>query len=299
MSELNSIPSPDHAAEPAADDGADSRDPAQVSEEERASVAGHARVHVLAGHTVEVEPPVAFLGRFGFNSSTRVGAFTYLYSGLAVWVGSIGRYCSIAGKIRIGDHEHPTDWLSSSAFQYNEERFSFHPAGLSTRIPEEACDFRGEPPVIGNDVWIGSGVTILRGVTIGDGAVVASSAVVTKDVAPYAIVGGVPARLISHRFDAQTIAELLDLQWWRFSPAQLNGVPFNDIHAAIAEVRQRISAGMQPYAPDWVTLPFPPPAPPPAPEPPTPPPPPPPPTRAQRVRRALRPRTRLRRLMSR
>ncbi len=252
-------------------------------------VHGHRGVRIAQGHSVEVEPPVSFLGRFGFNSSTRVGAFTTFRSGLAVSVRSVGRYCSIAGKLRIGDHEHPLRWLSTNVFQYNDERFSFHPAGVNKRVPEEDCDFRVEPPVIGNDVWIGSGVTVLRGVRIGDGAVVASSAVVTKDVPPYAIVGGVPARVISYRFEPPVVAELLDLQWWRFSPQQLDGVPFTDISAAIAEVRRRIDAGMQPYEPETVRLPFPPP--------PIPPrkPPPPPPTGWAKVRARLRPQTQLRR----
>lgn len=251
-------------------------------------VSGHRRVKHANDAQIDVEPPVAFLGSFQFNDPCSIGAFTYFYSGLSVRCTSIGRYCSIAGQVRIGDHEHPVDWLSTSPFQYNDERFAFSPAARHTRVPEERCDFRRTWPVIGNDVWIGARVTILRGVTIGDGAVVASDAVVTKDVPPYAIVGGVPARIIRHRFDEATIERLLRVRWWRFSPAQLDGIDVTDPHVALDEVERRVADGMEPYAPERVTLPFPPPPPPP----PAPVAPPPPPDR--RLRRRLRPRTRLR-----
>ena len=72
--------------------------------------------------------------------------------------------------------------------------------------------------VIGNDVWIGSNVKILAGVTVGDGAVIAAGAVVVKDVPPYHVAGGVPAKLIKSRFDDETIASLLKIQWWNWAP---------------------------------------------------------------------------------
>jgi acetyltransferase-like isoleucine patch superfamily enzyme len=253
---------------------------------------GHDKLKLPEGVEITVEPPVQFNGRFQFNEPTRIGAFTYFYSGLSVRCTSIGRYCSIAGAVRIGDYEHPTDWLSTSAFQYNENRFDFHDESDNyDRIPEERADFRGDGPVIGNDVWIGARAIITRDVTIGDGAVVAGNAVVTKDVPPYAVVGGVPANVIRHRFDDDTVKRLLDLEWWRFTPNQLAGVPFDDIDAAIEEVERRIDDGMEPYEPETDTLPHPPPPPEPPPEPD---PPPPPPTGWTRVRRALRPRTRWR-----
>lgn len=254
-------------------------------------VAGHERVRLTDDAQVTLESPVTFLGTFKFSKSTSIGAFTYFYSGLSVRCESIGRYCSIAGQLRIGDHDHPTNWLSTSAFQYNEERFGYHPAGRVPRVPPEQCDFTRAGPVIGNDVWIGSRVTILRDVTIGDGAIVASGAVVAKDVPPYAIVGGVPARVIRHRFDTATITRLLAVQWWRFSPEQLTGIDFTQIGVALDEVERRVEAGMRAYVPEVVTLPLP--LPPPEPVEP----PPPPPTRSQRVRRAVRPRTRWRALV--
>jgi acetyltransferase-like isoleucine patch superfamily enzyme len=251
---------------------------------------GHEKLKMPDGVEITVEAPVQFNGPFQFNEPTRIGAFTYFYSGLSVRCASIGRYCSIAGGVRIGDYEHPTDWLSTSAFQYNSTRFDFHDTSDAyDKIPDgERTGFRGEGPVIGNDVWIGARATITRNVTIGDGAVVAAAAVVTKDVPPYAVVGGVPASIIRHRFDEYTVKRLLDLEWWRFTPNQLDQVPFDDIDAAIDEVQRRIDAGMEPYHPAIDTLPHPPPPPPP------PEPPPPPPTGLTRVRRTMRPRTRWR-----
>lgn len=249
---------------------------------------------VGTGAVVRCEPPVSFRKGFQFNTSSQVGAFTYFYSGIVVAAASVGRYCSIAGGVRVGDHEHPIDWLSTSPFQYNLGRFAFSDTADSYEgLPEDDGEhpFRKAPPRIGNDVWVGSRVTILRGTTVGDGAIVASSAVVTKDVPPYAIVGGVPARVIRYRFDEETIARLLEVRWWRFTPNQLSGIVFDDIHAALDEVERRIAAGMTPYEPEVVDLPLPPPPP----KPPAPPKAPPaPPTGWAMVRRKLRPRTRLR-----
>lgn len=121
---------------------------------------------------------------------------------------SIGRYCSIADKVEIllgGNHR--TDWVSTFPFSAFRERWP-HAAH------DEAYHGTRGDVTIGHDVWLGSGCLILSGVTIGHGAVVAARAVVTKDVPPYAIVGGNPAKTIRLRFEPTMIADLLDIAWW-------------------------------------------------------------------------------------
>ena len=109
----------------------------------------------------------------------------------------IGKFCSISEEVTIIlGGEHKIDTISSYPFSLEKNRYS-----------------KGDV-IIGNDVWIGYGSTILSGVTIGDGAVIAANAVVTKDVEPYAIVGGIPAKTIKYRFDEKTIDKLLKLKWW-------------------------------------------------------------------------------------
>ena len=203
---------------------------------------------------VTVEPPVWFMGPTTSATTTRIGAFTYLMGGVVDYCASIGRYCSIAAGVRIGEPDHPVDWMSTSPFQYDARRFGWHPAAddCSTSAVSEgpSGSFRKGPVVIGNDVWIGADAVVLRGVTIHDGAVVAAGAVVTRDVEPYTIVGGVPARPIKRRFDDGRVDELRGLAWWRFSPNQLDGVPFHDPEAATKELRRRIDAGLEPYEPE-------------------------------------------------
>jgi chloramphenicol O-acetyltransferase type B len=117
----------------------------------------------------------------------------------------MGAYCSVAHecKVLIG-LEHRPDWVTTYPFSVLEPSLA--------HIPGQPAS-RGDV-VIGNDVWIGMEAMILSGVTIGDGAVVAARALVTRDVPPYAIVGGVPAKVLSKRFDDATIARLLALKWW-------------------------------------------------------------------------------------
>ena len=126
----------------------------------------------------------------------------------------IGRYTCIANEVMTvaGNHPlyyasvHPAFYSTTQKLSYvKQNKFDdFHYLDSKKRISV----------VIGNDVWIGARATILEGVTIGDGAVVAAGAVVTKEVPPYAIVGGVPAKIIKYRFDEETIKKLLKLKWW-------------------------------------------------------------------------------------
>lgn len=121
---------------------------------------------------------------------------------------TIGRYCSIADKVEIllgGNHR--TDWGTTYPFSALPDLW---PSAPTT---EDYHTSRGDV-TIGHDVWLGSGAIILSGITIGHGAVVAAHAVVTKDVPPYAIVGGNPAKVIRKRFDDATIEALLEAQWW-------------------------------------------------------------------------------------
>ena len=125
----------------------------------------------------------------------------------------IGRFCSIAcgAKFLFTSANHAMRSLSTYPFPIFFEEW-----GLDVKEITNAWDNKGGI-VIGNDVWIGFEAVILSGVTIGDGAVIGTRAVVTKDVPPYTIAGGVPAKLIRKRFSDDVISELLKIQWWNWS----------------------------------------------------------------------------------
>ena len=130
----------------------------------------------------------------------------------------IGKFCSIACGTRflMNSANHALDSLSTYVFPIFYEEWDH---GMEVT---EAWDRRGDI-VIGNDVWIGYEAVILSGVTIGDGAIVAARSVVTRDVPPYTIVGGVPARTIRRRFDRETVDALLELRWWDWPVEKLAG----------------------------------------------------------------------------
>ncbi|HEY9124046.1 MAG TPA: CatB-related O-acetyltransferase [Bacteroidales bacterium] len=124
----------------------------------------------------------------------------------------IGKYCSIAcgAKFMFTSGNHRMSSLSTYPFPLFWEEW-----GLERNKVTDAWDNEGDI-IIGNDVWIGYEAVIMQGVQIGDGAIVATRAVVTKDVPPYSIVGGIPAKVIKKRFSEQVIKKLLDIQWWNW-----------------------------------------------------------------------------------
>lgn len=127
----------------------------------------------------------------------------------------IGRYCSIANDVTIGLGSHPTHLFSTSPLFYRRRNT------FNLPIVDQDFEFDEYKKIeIGHDVWIGAGATIVDGLTVGTGAIVAAGSVVTKDVPPYAIVGGVPARIIKFRFEEEKIAELLSSKWWLLEPKQ-------------------------------------------------------------------------------
>lgn len=122
---------------------------------------------------------------------------------------SIGKYCSFADNVSlIAGGEHDKDWVSQFPFIDSWKMTSLY----ALKKPRYKGDI-----TIGNDVWCATNAMILSGVTIADGAVVAAGAVVTKDVPPYAIVGGVPAKIIGYRFDDEIIRSLQRIKWWNWS----------------------------------------------------------------------------------
>jgi len=143
-----------------------------------------------------------------------VGAYSYVRSGSRLLsISEIGRYCSIGRNVTLGlnPRNHPLHWVSSST------QFSRHYQRKVT------------PLKIGHDVWIGDNAVVMAGITIGHGAVIGCDAVVTKDVLPYQIVVGNPAKPIRFRFSEEIIAALLQCAWWQYARSQLDLLDFENV----------------------------------------------------------------------
>ena len=156
-----------------------------------------------------------------------IGKYSYITSGIIYSGTKIGNFCSIAANTLIGAEAHPTNWLSTSPFQYGKGFIVFE----EFKNKVQFCNKK--ETIIGNDVWIGGNATILGGVTVGDGAVIGAGSVVTKDVPPYAIVVGAPAKVLKFRFDEETIEKLLKSKWWDKDISELDGLPYNNVQECL------------------------------------------------------------------
>lgn len=201
-----------------------------------------------------IEAPV-YIGRSQIETEA-IGAFTFINmravknvtSNCTIECQSIGRFGMIAHSVNIGLAGHPTSFLSSHLmFRYDnktEYAYSYikeHDYENEKRMKRMYLEESRKPlPIIGNDVWIGFGATILNGVTIGDGAVISAGAVIVKDVPPYTIVGGNPARVIRQRFSERHIEKLLDLSWWDYGPDVLSGLNISNPEYCIQQLEERI-----------------------------------------------------------
>lgn len=159
------------------------------------------------------------------NSS--INSYSYIGYNSLVQNATIGKFCSIANDVFIGLGKHPTDQISTSTLFYRKRNT------LKIQLVDKDLDFKEYENIrIGNDVWIGARAIIMDGITIGNGAIIAANSVVTKDVPPYGIVGGVPAKVIKFRFSEEKIAELQQLMWWNW--------PIEQIRARLIELQNII-----------------------------------------------------------
>ena len=144
--------------------------------------------------------------------------YSYIGTNTIVADTKIGAFCSIGSSCSIGGGVHPTDRVSTSPVFYDSSNCFKEKNYISA---DSRNPVKQPQTIIGNDVWIGENVFVSAGVNIGDGAVIGAHAVVTHDVPPYAIVAGVPAKILRYRFDEATIKELMATQWWEWSDEKL------------------------------------------------------------------------------
>lgn len=159
-----------------------------------------------------------------------VGAFTHVASNAWLMSVEVGRYCSIGDGFHILSQQ-PIKMLTTSPIIYGNIFDELAQVGKKAEYPVIQIT------TIGNDVWIGSGVKIKTGLTIGDGAVIGAGSVITKNVAPYSVVGGIPAKVIKMRFSPKIIARLNKIAWWQYNLTELNLV-WDDIEEALKQLEE-------------------------------------------------------------
>lgn len=153
-----------------------------------------------------------------------IGEYSVINGNSCIFSGHVGRYCSIGYNVQISPPEHPVEFASTSQFFYKGKN---------------SWKEIDNPTIIGNDVWIGSNAIVLSGVIIGTGAVIAAGAVVTKNVAPYTIVGGVPAKQLKTRFPSDIIEALLESKWWELEKNEVAKLNVENIYDFIKGVKEK------------------------------------------------------------
>lgn len=218
---------------------------------------------------IKIEAPIA-LGRSQIETGF-IGAFSYINlrsvkavtTNCCVEAERIGRFCQIAHGVNIGLGSHPAGFLTAHlAFRYSPKEqwiqsfMKKREAIFEPIIQKKYIEASRKPlPIIGNDVWIGFGSTVMNGVTISDGAIIATSAVVTKDVPPYTIVGGMPARVIRQRFSDRVVEKLLELKWWDYGPDVMSGLDISDPEYCVDALEERIKTGqVELYNPPYLEI---------------------------------------------
>lgn len=191
-----------------------------------------------------------------WTSATRLntmGSFSYCMS--TRFLGSVGRYCSIADQAATFGARHAVEHVTTAGFATKEQRQSFRWAWDELLGPEHRPITMSVPtravPVVEHDVWIGQECLIGRGITLHTGCVVGAGAVVTKDVPPYAIVGGAPARVIRYRFSDVVCARLLASRWWELHPRHVILPDLKDPERFLARIET--ARDLERYAPPPLT----------------------------------------------
>jgi acetyltransferase-like isoleucine patch superfamily enzyme len=229
------------------------------AETSHGKLSGIANLHMPKDCIFQVEEPAALIRKLNIVRArdVRLGSYSYVVSGRIRVRTHIGRYCSIAHDICFGDPNHPVDWLSTSPVQWAPEVFGWHHSmagfkAIDLPTEDDKAKVFGRRITIGNDVWIGANVTVLRGVKIGTGAIVAAGSVVTKSVPPYAIVGGLPAKVIRFRFPPEMIKRLLKSEWWTYHPRHLSGLDFRSPENALAALEGLNE--IERWSPGWTEI---------------------------------------------
>ena len=225
-------------------------------------------------HEIIIEGPCAFYGGTyspnpwnGPGGLCTMGAYSYSHSALPESM-VVGRHCSIAKGLRFLDFSHPVDWVSSSvAFFFpnkTKELSSIHhlierslsePNNSFSRKPYDPCCSKAYP-LIEHDVWIGENVTLALGITVGTGSIIASNSTVTKNVPPYSIIAGVPAKIKKYRFSTDVIEALLKLEWWRYNIIDFGSSDFTQPKLFIEALKAKIANDeIQPWSGDIIKLP--------------------------------------------
>lgn len=173
------------------------------------------------------------------------GAFTHIVEGSDNFLQyQIGRYCSIARGTHVVTGHHPLHTVTTNPYHYSDYYKNYLPEHLRYIGPRERFKRDYGRGRIGNDVWIGAHCTIRGGLTIGDGAVIASGSVVMRDVPPYAIVGGNPAKVIRLRFEEEIVSRMIALAWWNYSPVSFRDINMYDVELFVKEMEFRKSSGV-------------------------------------------------------